>query len=93
MGLVNRVLAGDELDGFVDDYTGTTERNAPLTIKACKQIVAESITAERCRYYAAKGNPYRLILCQNCSYLPAVYVSVRKLSTILAPCSFHFIPE
>ena len=40
-GLVNRVLTRDELDGFVDEYTRTIADNAPLTIKACKQIIAE----------------------------------------------------
>lgn len=41
MGLVNRVLGRDELDAFVGDYTATIAGNAPLTIKACKQIIAE----------------------------------------------------
>lgn len=41
MGLVNRVLGRDALDAFVDDYTATIAGNAPLTIKACKQIIAE----------------------------------------------------
>lgn len=41
MGLVNRVLTRDELDDFVDEYTRTIADNAPLTIKACKQIIAE----------------------------------------------------
>ncbi|MDX1513788.1 MAG: enoyl-CoA hydratase [Gammaproteobacteria bacterium] len=41
MGLVNRVLGRDELDAFVDEYTATIAGNAPLTIKACKQIIAE----------------------------------------------------
>ncbi len=41
MGLVNRVLVRDELDAFVDDYTATIAGNAPLTVKACKQIIAE----------------------------------------------------
>ena len=41
MGLVNRVLTRAELDGFVDECTETIACNAPLTIKACKQIIAE----------------------------------------------------
>ena len=41
MGLINRVLPKDEIDTFVDEYTETIAGNAPLTIKACKQIVAE----------------------------------------------------
>ncbi|MCZ6665385.1 MAG: enoyl-CoA hydratase [Gammaproteobacteria bacterium] len=41
MGLINRVVARDELDAFVDEYTETIAGNAPLTIKACKQIIAE----------------------------------------------------
>ncbi len=41
MGLINRVLPRDELDSFVDEYTETIAGNAPLTIKASKQIIAE----------------------------------------------------
>ena len=41
MGLVNRVLPRDELDGFVNEYAETIAGNAPLTVKACKQIIAE----------------------------------------------------
>ena len=41
MGLINRVLSKDEIDAFVDEYTETIAGNAPLTIKACKQIIAE----------------------------------------------------
>lgn len=41
MGLINRVLPRKVLDAFVKDYTDTMAGNAPLTIKACKQIVAE----------------------------------------------------
>ena len=35
------MVAGGELDAFVDDYAATMAGNAPLTIKATKQIVAE----------------------------------------------------
>ena len=41
MGLINRVLTRSELDGFVDECAETIACNAPLTIKACKQIIAE----------------------------------------------------
>ena len=41
MGLVNRVLKMDELDGFVNEYTEVISGNAPLTIKASKRIVDE----------------------------------------------------
>lgn len=41
MGLINRALAREELDAFMNDYTETMAGNAPLTIKACKQIIAE----------------------------------------------------
>lgn len=41
MGLINRVLSREDLDAFIDDYTQTIAGNAPLTIKACKQIIAE----------------------------------------------------
>lgn len=41
MGLVNRVLKTNELDGFVNEYTESMSSNAPLTIKACKRIIDE----------------------------------------------------
>ena len=41
MGLINRVLKMDELDGFVNEYTEVISGNAPLTIKACKRIIDE----------------------------------------------------
>jgi len=41
MGLINRVLSREDLDAFITDYTETIAGNAPLTIKACKQIIAE----------------------------------------------------
>lgn len=41
MGLVNRVLKRNELDGFVNEYTEVISGNAPLTIKACKRIIDE----------------------------------------------------
>ena len=43
MGLINRVLPRVELDGYIKDYADTMAGNAPLTIKACKQIVAEIV--------------------------------------------------
>jgi enoyl-CoA hydratase/carnithine racemase len=43
MGLINRVLPRGELDDYVKSYTDTMAGNAPLTIKACKQIVAEIV--------------------------------------------------
>ena len=41
MGLVNQVLPREEIGGFVDDYARTIAANAPLTVKACKTVVAE----------------------------------------------------
>ena len=41
MGLVNQVVPRDEIDGFVDDYAKTIAANAPLTVRACKTVVAE----------------------------------------------------
>lgn len=38
MGLVNRVVADDELDSFTQDYATRISENAPLTIAAIKQI-------------------------------------------------------
>ena len=41
MGLINRVLSRDALDAYVDAYAETIAGNAPLTIRASKQIIAE----------------------------------------------------
>lgn len=41
MGLINRVLAGAELDEYVDSYATRIAGNAPLTVHAVKTIVAE----------------------------------------------------
>ncbi len=38
MGLVNRVVAADELDNFVDDYATRISENAPMTIAGVKAI-------------------------------------------------------
>lgn len=49
MGLINRAVAPGELDAFVDDYTATIAGNAPLTIKAAKQIIAQTLRDEATR--------------------------------------------
>ena len=43
MGLVNQVVPRDPrvIDTFVGDYAQTIAANAPLTVKACKTVVAE----------------------------------------------------
>ena len=41
MGLVNQVVPRDGIEGFVEDYARTIAANAPLTVKACKTVVAE----------------------------------------------------
>src|SRR5947207_1637360 len=46
MGLVNRVVPGDELEGYVQNYCDTIAGNAPLTIRAAKQIVREALKDE-----------------------------------------------
>lgn len=43
MGIVNRVVAADELAAFVERYAQTIAANAPLSIKAAKQIIAETV--------------------------------------------------
>lgn len=43
MGLINRSVAGDELDAFVNDYTSTIAANAPWTIRAVKTVVSEAL--------------------------------------------------
>ena len=46
MGLVNRVLPGDELEQYVKDYAETIGGNAPLTVDAVKFIVGEAVKPE-----------------------------------------------
>jgi enoyl-CoA hydratase/carnithine racemase len=41
MGLLNRVVPDDELEAFVRSYAETIAENAPLTIGAVKEIIAE----------------------------------------------------
>jgi enoyl-CoA hydratase len=41
MGLVNRVVAPDELEGYVREYAATIADNAPLTVGSIKTIVGE----------------------------------------------------
>ena len=41
LGLVSRVAPVDQLDALLAEYTGALAENAPLTIRAAKQITAE----------------------------------------------------
>lgn len=46
MGLINRMVADDELETYVNDYCQTIAANAPLTITSVKQIVAQVLRAD-----------------------------------------------
>jgi len=46
MGLVNRLVPGDELESYVKNYCDTIAANAPLTVRAAKQIVREALKDE-----------------------------------------------
>jgi enoyl-CoA hydratase/carnithine racemase len=46
MGLINRLVPGDELETYVKSYCDTIAANAPLTIRAAKQIVREALKDE-----------------------------------------------
>ncbi|MBV8888877.1 MAG: enoyl-CoA hydratase/isomerase family protein [Alphaproteobacteria bacterium] len=46
MGLINRVVPDGELESYVDNYCGTIAANAPLTVRAAKQIVREALADE-----------------------------------------------
>jgi enoyl-CoA hydratase len=46
MGLVNRVLPGEELEKYVKDYADTISGNAPLTVNAVKYIVGQVVKDE-----------------------------------------------
>jgi enoyl-CoA hydratase len=43
MGLVNRVVSRDDLEATVQEYASMIAENAPLTIRAAKAAVAESL--------------------------------------------------
>jgi enoyl-CoA hydratase/carnithine racemase len=46
MGLINRLVPADELEDYVKTYCDTIAANAPLTIRAAKQIVREALKDE-----------------------------------------------
>jgi len=46
MGLVNRVVPDGELETYVQSYCKTIAGNAPLTVRAVKQIVREALKNE-----------------------------------------------
>ncbi len=46
MGLINRLVPSEELEGYVKNYCDTIAANAPLTIRAAKQIVREALKDE-----------------------------------------------
>jgi len=46
MGLINRVVPSAELETYVKNYAETIAGNAPLTIKAVKYIVGETVKDE-----------------------------------------------
>jgi enoyl-CoA hydratase len=49
MGLVNRVVPDDQVEGYVADYAQTISGNAPLTVGAVKAVIGEVLkdAAER----------------------------------------------
>lgn len=49
MGLINRVLPGDQLEAFVRDYAAAIAANAPLTMASIKTIVGEALKDESVR--------------------------------------------
>lgn len=46
MGLINRLLAGADLEGYVRDYAATIAGNAPMTVASIKTIVEEVMKDE-----------------------------------------------
>ncbi len=45
MGLINRIVPSEELEGYVRNYANTIASNAPLTVKSIKTIVGEHFKA------------------------------------------------
>ena len=52
MGLVNRVVKGEELEAYVKNYAETIAGNAPLTVKTEKFIINEAVRDESARNLA-----------------------------------------
>lgn len=46
MGLINRLVPGDELESYVKSYCDTIAANAPLTIRSAKVAVREALKPE-----------------------------------------------
>jgi enoyl-CoA hydratase len=53
MGLVNRVVADDQLEATVDELARTIAENAPLTVRTAKLVVGELLKDARDRDVAA----------------------------------------
>lgn len=49
MGLVNRAVPEDTLEGYVSDYAANIAVNAPLTVASIKTIVGEAVKDESAR--------------------------------------------
>ena len=49
MGLINRCVASEDLDAFVDDYTRSIVANAPWTIRAVKTVIGEALKDDALR--------------------------------------------
>ncbi|MEO7116816.1 MAG: enoyl-CoA hydratase-related protein, partial [Caldimonas sp.] len=46
MGLINRLVIGADLEGYVRDYAATIAGNAPMTVASIKTIVEEVMKDE-----------------------------------------------
>ena len=56
MGLVNRVVAPEELEDYVTRFASTISANAPLTIRAAKLAIDAAVEdSERRRLRARRG--------------------------------------
>jgi enoyl-CoA hydratase len=49
MGLVNRMVPGEQLESFVRGYADTIAANAPLTVSSIKTVVGEALKEESAR--------------------------------------------
>ncbi|MBV9861738.1 MAG: enoyl-CoA hydratase/isomerase family protein [Alphaproteobacteria bacterium] len=46
MGLINRIVPGDEIESYVKNYCDLIAANAPLTVRSVKTIVREALKPE-----------------------------------------------
>ena len=92
MGLINRVVPADELESYVKNYADTIAGNAPLTLKAVKFIVGETVQGrEQARPRPRRRTGRELLHEPGLHRRPPAFMEKRKPvvhgEVTTAPCS------